>query len=326
MKVSRLTVAALAAVMILSVLSPLGAVAADKGDLSIDVEQNGDVLVTVTDEENTTLENATVNVSVEDGVDYEGAGENTTDESGTVEFPEPEETVNVTIEATDDDGVSTETEETLEAPEDEDLELSIDVEQDGDALVTVTDDVTGDPVEADVNVSTVEENASYDGVDKYEDVENGTVELPEPEETVEVSITASYENESVTDEVTLKSTEDQIVEENDTFGSMVSSFVGTLEPSDGDGDIGPQVASFVLEHNPGNAPDHAGPPEHAGPDGNETEQGPPENPGPNGDNQGPPENPGPDNDSEQDNGESGDSDNGNGGGQGPPSDAGPGGN
>jgi len=224
MKVSRLSVAALAVVMILSVLSPLGAVATeevDEGDPSIEVEQNGDVLVTVTDGGNNTLENATV------------------------------------------------------------------------------------------NVSTIEENASYDGVGEYETDGNGTVEFIEPEETLNVSITTSYDNESVTTEVTLESTEDQIVEENDIFGNMVSSFVASLEPGDGDGGIGPQVASFVLEHNPGNAPDHAGPPEHAGPGGNETEQGPPENAGP-------------DNDNEQDNGESGDADNnGNGGGQGPPSDAGP---
>ncbi|MHC3436662.1 hypothetical protein ACYJ1Y_00855 [Natrialbaceae archaeon A-gly3] len=319
MKISRLSVAALAAVMILSVLSPLGAVAAeevDEEELSIEVEQNGDVLVTVTDEENATLENATVNVSVTDGADYEDAGEHKTDENGTVELTEPEETVDVTIEATHDDA-SAETDVTLEAAED-DLELSIAVEQDGDALVTVTDNVTDEPVEATVNVSTVEENASYDGTGEYEDVENGTVELTEPEETVNVSITASYDNESVTTDVTLKSAEDQIVEENDIFGNMVSSFVASLEPSEHDGGIGAQVSSFVLENNPGNAPDgvgpgEQGPPEDVGSD-NETEQGPPEdvNPGGNG--------------GQDDDSSGGSAGNGNSGGQGPPNNAGPGGN
>jgi len=278
--------------MVLSVLAPLGAVAAgddDEDDLSIDVEQNGDVLLTVTENEST-VENATVNVTVDDeDASYDGADEYKTDEDGTVKLPEPDEDVEVSIEATYD-GASTSVEQKLEAADDDKDELealAIDVEQNGDVLVTVTDNVTDEAIEnATVNVTVVDEDATYDGADEYKTDENGTVELIQPDETVDVTITATYEDESVTTEATLLSEEDQLLEESDTFGDAVSSFVASLDPSGTDGGIGSQVSAFVTENNPGNAPDHAGPPEHAGPGGedNETDdRGPPEHAGPGGD-------------------------------------------
>jgi hypothetical protein len=91
---------------------------------------------------------------------------------------------------------------------------------------------------------------------------------------------------------------------------------------------GIHIAEWVIEHNPGNAPEHAGPPAHAGPGGDNTtanetdgDQGPPDHAG-NGDDtdnetddgQGPPDHTGDDDEEEDDEEE----DDGNGAGNGPP--------
>ena len=117
----------LAAVMIGAVFAPMGTVVADdngsNGDevgLEIDVEQNETVTVTVTDN-NSTVENATVNVTVDDeNVSYADEGNYTTDENGTVSLDTPEKTVNVTIKATHENASAPETVKvTLEAEEDD---------------------------------------------------------------------------------------------------------------------------------------------------------------------------------------------------------------
>jgi hypothetical protein len=97
------------------------------------------------------------------------------------------------------------------------------------------------------------------------------------------------------------------------FGMQVSLFVDNAKENES-GPLGPLVASFVVSNNPGNAPDHAGPPAWVvGDDGNETDdnetddRGPPEDVGPDG-TQGPPADAGPSDDNET---------------RGPPADAGP---
>ncbi len=208
---TRLFATVLAVVMITSVFAPLGTVAADDNGaddgLSVDVDQDDEMLVTVTD--NVTedpIENATLNVTtVDEDATYEGAKNYTTDEDGTVDLPVPNETVEVELEASDEN-VSTTKEVELEAP----LELSIDVDQDDEVLVTVTDNVTEDPIEnATLNVTAIDEAATYDGTGTYETDEDGAVELPGPNETVEVALNATSENASAETEATLEAAEDE---------------------------------------------------------------------------------------------------------------------
>ncbi|ELY46266.1 hypothetical protein [Natronorubrum sulfidifaciens] len=265
--------------MILSAFAPLGTVSAtaasndapsdDIDELIVSVDDN---VVTVESNE-TAVENATVNVTpTDENTSY--AVDDTTDADGTVDLPEPEETVNVTVKASYENAsgevLTDETETTLE-PEPEGLALS--VEQNGDVTVTVTDNGTA-VSNATVDVSTVDENVSYTDAGTHTTDENGTVTLDAPfgNESVEVAITATVDDESVETTTTLEPAE------YDTFGSLVSAFVGNAQ-DDSDGPLGLTVANFVLEHNPGNAPEHAGPPSHAGPpgDGDETKdnQGPP---------------------------------------------------
>ena len=110
------------------------------------------------------------------------------------------------------------------------------------------------------------------------------------------------------------------------FGLQVSSFVDDAK-QDESGPLGPLVASFVTGNNPGNAPDHAGPPAWLfggsddtdnDTDANDTDaRGPPENAGPPEDGErGPPADAGPDG-TEDERGPPGDA--------GPPEDRGPGG-
>ncbi|WP_302082020.1 hypothetical protein [Salinibaculum rarum] len=105
--------------------------------------------------------------------------------------------------------------------------------------------------------------------------------------------------------------DDPVGNESDSFGMQVSLFVDSAKENE-TGPLGPLVASFVVSNNPGNAPDHAGPPAWVvGGDENETDdnetRGPPEDVGPNG-TQGPPADAGPSDDNET---------------RGPPADAGP---
>jgi len=184
--------------------------------------------------------------------------------------------------------------------------LDVSVNQAGNTgpVVTVTDNGTG--VEnASVSVETVE-NVSYAGTGEYTSDANGTVSLPTPGANVTVEVTATYGNAtaSTTAELLAGSGNDTAA----NFGTEMSSFVESLLSGDSK-NIGQQVSEYARENNPGNAPDHAGPPEdkergppeHAGPgdaDDNETDdrRGPPEHAGPGGaddnetdDRRGPPE-------------------------------------
>ncbi|MFB9810795.1 hypothetical protein [Haloarcula sebkhae] len=216
---------------------------------------------------------------------------------------------------------------------------------DGSATVSVTQNETG--VEnASVAVATAD-NTSYAGTGNYTTDSNGTVGLPAPEQNVTVDVTATADNHTATTtaDLTVAPTNVTNVTEFDTFGLEVSAYVNDLLSDENrTGGIGPAVASFVTANNPGNAPDHAGPPAHVtgenesednethpserqgppadifGDDENETEnetddrRGPPEDAGP-------PENRGPDSDdaeNETDDKNETDDDR-----RGPPEDAGP---
>ena len=263
-----------------------GAVAADEHELNVTVDDaDAEPIVTVTHND-TTVENASVNVTTDDeNVTYDGVGDYTTDENGTVALDAPEEdvTVNVTAEYENE---TTSTEVDLEAP----VDLGVEVEQDPgeEALVTVTDG--NDTAEnASVNVTTDDENVTYDGVGDYTTDENGTVTLDAPEEDVTIDVTAEYENATASTTADLAVAADDEPEVRQPFGQQVRDFIRNLQ-GNGPGGFGAAVSDFVTGNNPGNAPDHAGNP-HAtnetanasdGP-GNAPEHagGPPEHAGPN---------------------------------------------
>lgn len=90
--------------------------------------------------------------------------------------------------------------------------LSIGVEQDhetGEAIVTVTDNSSEAVSNATVTVS-VDENVSYVGTDTYNTSDNGTVTLPAPNETVNVTITATADDLTASETVTLVPLEESV--------------------------------------------------------------------------------------------------------------------
>ncbi|RQG89182.1 hypothetical protein EA462_12510 [Natrarchaeobius halalkaliphilus] len=151
----------------------------------------------------------------------------------------------------------------------------------GDGVVTVT--ANESPIEnVTVGVST-DDNESYAGTGEYSTDVNGTVELPESNESVTVTITASTSTDTVEATATLEPADenDEIDDGDDApFGSLVSAYVDE-QRNESSGPLGVLVANFVLENNPGNASDHAGPPDHAGGQSSDDEhdQGPPDHAG-----------------------------------------------
>ena len=144
-------------------------------------------------------------------------------------------------------------------------DLSVAVENVGNDGATVTVTANGSAVEnASVNV-TAADNASYAGAGDYETGPNGTVSLPEPNETVTVSVTAASGTLSASTTATLNA--DEPDEEPGSFGQMVSAFVHQmLNAGDREGPLGRAVSAFVTANNPGSEhrPDHAGKPADAG--------------------------------------------------------------
>lgn len=252
---NRTTVLVAALLLVLSAVVPAAATAESTLSVGVDQDAHGDVTVIVTSN-GTAVENANVSVDAENAT-YAGEGEYETDENGTVDLPAPEEDVTVRIDAECDCANGSTTVELL-APS-----LDVEAEQaaDGTAAATVTYAITGEPVEnATVNVTTVDANATYAGVGSYETDENGSISLPAPDENVSVQLHAAADDlEGRTTIELLTVTEEE--EMADSFGARVSAFVHSLLGGDRDGGIGHLVAEFVLENNPGNAPDHAGPPE-----------------------------------------------------------------
>ncbi|WP_277542215.1 carboxypeptidase-like regulatory domain-containing protein [Haloarcula laminariae] len=196
------------------------------------------------------------------------------------------------------------------------LDVAVD-QTDAEPTVTVTDN--GTAVEnATVTVEALD-NGTYEGTSgSYSTDANGTATLPEPTENVSVEVTATAEGAtgSTTADLTVSAGNESV-----GFGAQVSAFVESLLAGNTTG-VGQQVADYVTENNPGNAPawagppvddDKRGPPEHAGGNDNETEgdkRGPPEHAGPSedsddaddneteGDERGPPEHAGPSEDSD----------------------------
>jgi len=145
------------------------------GTATVSVTQYGDV-----------IENATVNVSSETA--YDGNGTYTTDADGAVELPNPNETVSVQID-TRANGVTAATQIEL-TPVEESLDVTIEQASDGTATVTVTQ--YDDPVaNATVDVA-AERNYSETGT--YATDANGTVALDQPEDTQNVTVTATVNN------------------------------------------------------------------------------------------------------------------------------------
>jgi len=219
------------------------------------------------------------------------------------------------------------------------LAVGVSQADDGSATVTVTQNETG--VEnASVAVETADD-ASYAGTGNYTTDSDGTVGLPAPEQNVTVDVTATTDNHtaSTTAELTVASMNATNMTEFDTFGLEVSAYVSDLLSDENrTGGIGPAVASFVTANNPGNAPDHAGPPAHVTgeneSDDNETHpserQGPPadifgDDENETDDRRGPPEDAGPpadrdDDDAENETEDENETDDDR---RGPPEDAGP---
>lgn len=168
-------------------------------------------------------------------------------------------------------------------------ELSVTVEQSPSGEVTVRVTGNGSAVEgAEVTVA-VDGNGTYAGTGTHTTGADGTVSLPAPEENVTVTVTASDGDAEASTTVTLVSSEGAS-NAAEAFGSDVSSYVQSL--NDTEGPKGVLVASWVLANNPGDVPEHAGPPEN-GSAGNGSAGGPPEGAGPPDDSGGAPNGTGP---------------------------------
>lgn len=152
--------------------------------------------------------------------------------------------------------------------------------------VTVTDD--GEALDG-ATVEVVALNGSYVGEGTYT-TDDGTVTLPRPDEPVEVELTVTTDTETETTttvlrpaaEATPTSTATPSVDSaGDTFGDRVSEFVHGVLTSDTDGPPGQVIASWVVQHNPGQADSAAdgspgrGPEIHNG-DDEAAGRGPPE--------------------------------------------------
>ena len=140
------------------------------------------------------------------------------------------------------------------------LAVGVSQADDGSATVSVTQNETG-VGNASVVVETAD-TASYVGTGNYTTDDDGTVGLPAPEQNVTVDVTATADNHTATTTADLTVASENRTE-FDTFGLEVSAYVNDLLGDENrTGGIGPAVASFVTANNPGNAPDHAGPPAH----------------------------------------------------------------
>jgi hypothetical protein len=206
--------------------------------VGIEGTDDGSVVVTVT-RGDATVEDATVNVTA--NTTYADTGEYETDENGTVTLANPDETVELTITATD--GNDTATTSVVVKPV---QTLAVGVEQADDGTVTVSVGQLGEPVaNATVDV-TADGNDTYAGAGEYETDETGTVALPAPSENVTVTVTATKDGETATTTAEL-----DVPEPVGPFGQVVSAFVDALKGAGFTG-IGSQVSDFVTSNNPSN--------------------------------------------------------------------------
>ncbi|WP_058367568.1 hypothetical protein [Haloparvum sedimenti] len=87
--------------------------------------------------------------------------------------------------------------------------LAVEVSQSPGEAATVTVTDNGTAVEnATVTVATTDENASYAGNGTYTTDANGTVDLPAPDEDVEVSVTAEYNGTTATQTTVLEAADE----------------------------------------------------------------------------------------------------------------------
>jgi hypothetical protein len=228
------------ALLLVSAVAPAAVTAQTEESLSVDVTQDetGTVAITVTDN-GTAVENATVNVTA--NTTYADAGEFETDANGMVTLDNPEETVELTLTATD----RTDTASTTVIVEPVQT-LAVGVEQDDDGTVTVSVDRLGEPVTNATVTVEADENDTYAGAGEYETDESGTVVLPAPSENVTVSVTATDDGETATTTADLAPPEPI-----GPFGQVVSAFVDALKGAGFTG-IGSQVSDFVTSNNPSN--------------------------------------------------------------------------
>jgi uncharacterized membrane protein YgcG len=175
----------LAAVLVLTAVSPAVVSAQESTDttgLDFAVTQDpvtGNATVTLTNG-STAVSGATVNVTP--SVTYAVDDQYTTDASGTFELPNPEQTVDVELEATVNGTTVTET-VTL-VPVEDSIDVAITQDDGGAVQVTVTQ--YGEALEsAEVDVSST---VAYAGNGSYTTDANGTVALPEPDVETELTV------------------------------------------------------------------------------------------------------------------------------------------
>ncbi|WP_256290479.1 hypothetical protein [Halobellus inordinatus] len=196
-----LTIAVVVALVGMAAI-PMAASAAT--GLSVDVDQRpetGDAVVTVT-ENDTAVENATVEVT--SSTPYAGNGTYETDANGTVVLPNPNETASVQIDASAN-GTNASSDVEL-VPLADSLDVTATQATDGTATVTVTQ--YGDAIEnATVNVSS---EAAYDGNGTYTTDADGAVTLPNPNETVSVQIDIRTNGVTAATEIELTPVEESL--------------------------------------------------------------------------------------------------------------------
>jgi len=225
MNAKRIDVILLSVLLLVSAVASAGVAAQTETEaepLSLDVRQDESGAVTVTVADNgTAVENATVNVTAAENDTYAGTGEYETDANGTVSLSVPDEPATITVEANYNGSTTTET---------VDIEPALDVDAsgvaDGSVVVTVT---RGDAAveNATVNV-TAAENDTYAGTGEYETDANGTVTLANPDETVELTITATDANDTATTTVTAESVQTLAVGVDQASDGTVTVSVGRL--------------------------------------------------------------------------------------------------
>lgn len=197
---------------------------------------------------------------------------------------------------------------------DGDAALDNETVEDGNETIEDSNETADDDEPADRNASVDTGADAYAGAGTYTTDENGTLELPTPEERLNATIRATVGDRTATTRETLPAdsgTDAEPMAERGTeqpFGFQVTAFVRGLSEV-GDGTVGQRVAEFATSNNPGDPPAHAGPgnatagnrtgsangtgtdgrvgpPAHTGPDGDggpPAHAGPPEHAGPGSD-------------------------------------------
>ena len=284
----RLAAVALSALLVLSVVGPAIAVAqtdeeTDGGGLSVDVRNSGDDVVVVVNDENGSVDGASVTVSAVEETDDEAETDNET-ENGTADDEEKtdnETTGNETTDNETDDGM--------------------------------TDDETSDDETADT-----ETDGGYAGEGTYTTGADGTVELPAPDDGVRLQVSVDAGDRTTTSEVTVNGgvgvpfgqrvalLVQQLLQGdgNVIVGQAMSEFVRGNNPGNAPADAGPPED----RGNGSNA--ERGPPEDRGDDtdnDSDVERGPPEDRGDSTDDDGDAER-GPPEDRDDDDGDDDDGD------------------